>query len=50
MNQARPKRTRQRAAAKAAKNFAESDRIRDALAAQGIVPKDGPSGTTWVKA
>ena len=39
-----------RAAAKAAKNFAESDRIRDALAAQGIVLKDTPSGTTWVKA
>jgi cysteinyl-tRNA synthetase len=40
----------ERAAAKAAKNFAESDRIRDALAAQGIVLKDSPSGTTWVKA
>ena len=39
-----------RAAAKAAKNFAESDRIRDALAAQGIVLKDGPSGTSWVRA
>jgi cysteinyl-tRNA synthetase len=39
-----------RAAAKAAKNFAESDRIRDALAAQGIVLKDTPAGTTWVKA
>ena len=39
-----------RAAAKAAKNFAESDRIRDALAAEGIVLKDTPAGTTWVKA
>jgi len=39
-----------RAEAKRAKNFAESDRIRDALAAQGIVLKDSPSGTTWVKA
>ena len=29
------------------KNFAESDRIRDELLAQGIVLKDGPSGTTW---
>jgi cysteinyl-tRNA synthetase len=39
-----------RALAKRAKNFAESDRIRDALAAQGIVLKDSASGTTWVKA
>jgi len=30
-----------------AKNFAESDRIRDALAAQGIILQDGPTGTTW---
>ena len=33
--------------ARAEKNFAESDRIRDALLAQGIVLKDGPDGTTW---
>jgi cysteinyl-tRNA synthetase len=39
-----------RAAAKAAKNFAEADRIRNALLAQGIVLKDSPSGTTWERA
>ncbi len=33
--------------ARKAKNFRESDRIRDALLAQGIVLKDGPGGTTW---
>jgi cysteinyl-tRNA synthetase len=37
----------QRAAAKAAKNFAESDRIRNELLAQGIALKDTPQGTTW---
>lgn len=36
-----------RKAARAAKNFPESDRIRDELLAQGIVLKDGPTGTTW---
>ena len=36
-----------RNAARKAKNFAESDRIRDELAAKGIALKDGPSGTTW---
>jgi cysteinyl-tRNA synthetase len=36
-----------RNAARKAKNFAESDRIRDDLLAKGIVLKDGPEGTTW---
>ena len=36
-----------RAAAKAAKNFAEADRIRQELAALGVVLKDSPTGTTW---
>ncbi|ACB33937.1 cysteinyl-tRNA synthetase [Leptothrix cholodnii SP-6] len=40
----------ERQAAKAARNFAEADRIRLALAAQGITLKDTPQGTTWVKA
>ena len=36
-----------RAAAKAAKDWAEADRIRQALLAQGIVLKDSAAGTTW---
>ncbi len=39
-----------RVSAKAAKNFAEADRIRQGLLAQGIVLKDGPAGTTWERA
>ena len=37
-----------RAAAKAAKNFTEADRIRQQLSAQGIELKDSPTGTIWV--
>ena len=40
----------ERAAAKAAKNFAEADRIRKHLLEQGIVLKDSPTGTTWASA
>jgi cysteinyl-tRNA synthetase len=36
-----------RAAAKAARNFGEADRIRQSLLAQGIALKDSPTGTTW---
>ena len=36
--------------ARAAKNFARSDEIRDDLAARGITLEDGPDGTTWRKA
>jgi cysteinyl-tRNA synthetase len=36
-----------RTAARKAKNFRESDRIRDELAAMGVVLKDSKDGTTW---
>jgi cysteinyl-tRNA synthetase len=36
-----------RADAKAAKNFAEADRIRKLLLEQGVVLKDSAAGTTW---
>jgi len=37
----------ERASAKAAKNFALADQIRQSLLEQGIVLKDSASGTTW---
>jgi len=36
-----------RDAARAGKNWAEADRIRDELTAQGILLEDGAGGTTW---
>ena len=37
----------ERAAARAKKDFKESDRIRDELTAMGVVLKDSKDGTTW---
>ncbi|MDB5820864.1 MAG: cysteinyl-tRNA synthetase, partial [Rhizobacter sp.] len=39
-----------RVQAKATRNFAQADRIRAELAAQGIALSDSPQGTTWTKA
>jgi cysteinyl-tRNA synthetase len=41
---------RMRAEAKARKDFAASDRVRDQLASLGIVLKDTKEGTTWQRA
>jgi cysteinyl-tRNA synthetase len=37
----------ERAAARKAKDFAKADRIRDELAAKGVILEDGPGGATW---
>jgi cysteinyl-tRNA synthetase len=39
-----------RNAARKARNFAEADGIRNALALKGILLEDGPGGTTWRRA
>ncbi|WP_409526299.1 cysteine--tRNA ligase [Nitrincola sp. MINF-07-Sa-05] len=39
----------QRIEAKRNKDYAESDRIRDELATQGVILKDSPEGTNWYR-
>jgi cysteinyl-tRNA synthetase len=39
-----------RQAARKAKDFKESDRIRDELKARGVILEDGPKGTSWKRA
>jgi cysteinyl-tRNA synthetase len=41
---------RMRAEAKARKDFATSDRLRDQLASWGIILKDTKEGTSWERA
>jgi cysteinyl-tRNA synthetase len=41
------RRIERRLAARAKKNWKESDRIRDELAAMGVQLKDSKDGTTW---
>jgi cysteinyl-tRNA synthetase len=43
-------RIEKRTAARKAKDWAESDRIRDELKAAGVILEDGPQGTTWRRA
>jgi cysteinyl-tRNA synthetase len=37
----------ERLAARRRRDFAEADRIRDGLAARGVLLEDGPGGTRW---
>ena len=39
-----------RTSAKKERNFAEADRIRDVLKADGIILDDSPQGTSWRRA
>lgn len=40
----------ERTVAKAARDFAKADRIRDDLAGEGVIIEDGPDGTKWRRA